>query len=419
MRFAAHEADCLGLDLGVFIGPAGCGGPWVTPENGQQELVWSNTACEGPGLLDRVLDRPGQSERGYYRDVALLALPAKGDVHAGDVLDISDYLDASGRLHWEVPEGSWTIYRFGQQPTGRNLFGELYIDHLSAEVFDRHWEHTVGVLLNEMTPAERRAFKYVECDSWEAGFPNWTKGFPAEFRQRRGYEMLTYLPVLAGRVIDDAARSAAFTRDYRLTISDLIADLHYAHQREVANRHGLHSYAEAAGPHQFQADLLKCVGRCDVAMGEFWMPSPHRPPPEARFLVRESATAAHIYGIKRVFAESFTSVGPNWEVGPFQMKAAADQAFCDGLNWICFHTFSHRPSLTDRPGLTHSAGTHFDRTITWWEQSRPFVDYLSRCSFMLQQGLFVADVLYYQGWGIRMGSTASPPITLQGKQNTK
>ena len=124
--------------------------------------------------------------------------------------------------------------------------------------------------------------------------------------------------------------------------------------------------------------------------------------------------------LNRFFAESFTSVGPNWEVSPFMMKAAADQAFCDGLNWICFHTFTHRPSVTNVPGLTHSAGTHFDRTNTWWDQSAPFVNYLSRCSYMLQQGLFAADVLFYNGHGLRSGADAfewedgmkNPPMSL-------
>mgnify|MGYP000657516958 CR=1 FL=1 len=100
--------------------------------------------------------------------------------------------------------------------------------------------------------------------------------------------------------------------------------------------------------------------------------------------------------------------------------AAADQAFCDGLNWICFHTFTHRPSITDVPGLTHSAGTHFDRTTTWWNQSAPFVTYLSRCSFMLQEGRFAADVLFYKGHGLRTDADAfewkdgmkNPPASL-------
>lgn len=414
VRFASKEAGRLNLDLGVFIGPAGCAAPWVTPEYGQQELVWNETTVNELST-NIVLDKPvfGKIKNPrlkpediknlstYYNDVAILAVPKKEKVDLEEVIDISEYINKNGLLSWDIPRGEWTIYRFGYRPTGQNLAGVYYIDHLSAEVFNKHWENTVAKLLNEMSPEERVAFKYVECDSWEAGNPNWTKLFPEEFQKRRGYNMIRRLPVLAGCNIGDDSESVGFQNDYRQTISDLITDNHYKRQKEVANANNLDSYAEAAGPHQFQADIFKCVGNCDVAMGEFWMPSPHRPTPPARFLVRDAATAAHIYGIKKVFAESFTSVGPNWEESPFLMKSSADQAFCDGLNWICFHTFSHRPSLSDKPGFTHSAGTHFDPTITWWDQSGPFVDYLSRCSYMLQQGLFVADVLFYKGDGIR------------------
>jgi hypothetical protein len=418
VRFASKEAGRIGLDLGVFIGPAGCAAPWVRPENGQQEIVWNRTSITGGKEISLNLFEPTKenaanqqinkvvedAQLSNYTDIAILAIPSKVHVNLQEVIELSHQLDKNGNLKWNAPTGEWKIYRFGYRPTGRNLDGVFYIDHLSKEVFDKHWENTVALLLKEMSPEERIAFKYVECDSWEAGDPNWTKYFPHEFQERRGYDILKYLPILAGETIGTKENSEHFKNDYRQTISDLIAENHYARQREVANANGLHSYAEAAGPHQFQADLLKCVGHCDVAMGEFWMPSPHRPTPSGRFLVREAATAAHIYGMKHVFAEAFTSVGPNWEESPFLMKAVADQAFCDGLNWICFHTFTHRPSLIEMPGFTHSAGTHFDRTITWWNQSAPFVDYLSRCSFMLQQGLFVADVLIYKGNGIRRTS---------------
>ncbi|KJF43512.1 glycosyl hydrolase [Draconibacterium sediminis] len=435
VRFASKEAGRLGLDFGVFIGPAGCAAPWVTPEFGQQEVFWGDTLISGSKILNLRLDKPhkpvqtkrqGENEvvkkaqNSFYTDIALLAIPAKAIIRENEVVDLTKQLDETGTLHWNAPAGEWRILRFGYRPTGRNLNGVFYIDHLSKEVFDMHWKNTAGLLLSEMSPEERLAFSYVECDSWEAGDPNWTKHFAHEFKNRRGYDINNFLPVLVGETINSAEESERFQNDFKLTISDLISEHHYEHQRDVAHQNGLLSYAEAAGPHQYQTDLKKCVSKCDVAMGEFWMPSPHREQPSGRFLVREAATSAHTYGIKQVFAESFTSVGPNWEVSPFMMKAAADQAFCDGLNWICFHTFSHRPSVTDVPGLTHSAGTHFDRNITWWNQSGAFVDYLSRCSYMLQQGNFAADVLFYKGHGIRSDADAfkwadglkNPPASL-------
>ena len=435
VRFASKEAGRLGLDFGVLIGSAGCNAPWVTPEYGQQELMWDDTIVSGGRNIAIKLRKPQKrigtavqrddkltidAQNSSYHDVAVLAFPKADIVQMNEIVDLSGKLDLQGNLKWKAPKGQWKILRLGYRPTGRNDKGLFFIDHLSKEAFDMHWEKTAGLLLAEMSAEERAAFKFVECDSWEAGNPNWTKNFPQEFKNRRGYDIYKYLPVLAGYTVGSQPKSEGFKNDYKLTVSDLITEYHYQKHQEVAHQNGLQSYAEAAGPHQFQADLLKCVGKCDVAMGEFWMPSPHRPKVSSRFLVRESATAAHIYGINRVLAESFTSVGPNWEVSPFMMKAAVDQAFCDGLNAICFHTYTHRPSLTDAPGITHSAGTHFDRNITWWNQSGAFVDYLSRCSYMLQQGNFSADVLFYKGHGIRSDADAfewadglkNPPATL-------
>ena len=427
VRFSSLEAGRLGLDLGIYLGPAGCAAPWVTPEYAQQELVWNQTPLSSTGKVELVLPLPGggQSEKknrgkadadlenaartGYYRDVAVLAIPAQGVFPAEKVINLSAKVNSAGHLQWDAPAGNWVILRFGQRPTGKNRPGELYLDHLSAEALDQHWAHTAGLLLSEMSPAERKAFKTIGCDSWECGTPTWTKKFPDEFAKRRGYDLLRFLPVLAGRTVGSTEESARFQSDYRLTIGDLIADNHYGHQRELAHANGLFSTPEAAGPHQIQADWLKSVSRGDVAMGEFWMPSIHRPTPPERFFIRDAASAAHIYGMNRVFAESFTSVGPHWEESPFLMKAAADQAFCDGLNWICFHTFTHHPNVSDVPGLTHSAGTHFDPTVTWWNQAAPFVTYLARCSYMLQQGLFVADVVVFQGDGIKDGKKPSKP----------
>ncbi|MCF7864544.1 MAG: DUF3395 domain-containing protein, partial [Kiritimatiellales bacterium] len=42
-------------------------------------------------------------------------------------------------------------------------------------------------------------------------------------------------------------------------------------------------------------------------------------------------------------------------------------------------------------------GTHFDRTCTWWEQGRAWMQYIARSQFMLQQGRFVADAAAFCG----------------------
>jgi hypothetical protein len=214
---------------------------------------------------------------------------------------------------------------------------------------------------------------------------------------------MPYLPILAGAYLADALTRQQIERDYKLTISDLMADYHYGHLEKLCKENGLSFYSEAAGPNLHQADLLKNTSEVDLPMAEFWMPSYHRSTPKSRFLVRNGACASHIYGMPVNMDEASTSLGPEWEESFFDMKPVSDRAFCDGVNRICVHNFSHSPSLTAKPGYVYIAGTHYDPGVTWWEQVPAFNTYLARCSYMLQQGKFIADAIFYNGDNIGDG----------------
>ena len=124
--------------------------------------------------------------------------------------------------------------------------------------------------------------------------------------------------------------------DYKQTVSDLIAE-HYRYQQEVAHKDGLLTMCEASGPHQNQSDALLCQKYSDVPMGEFWARSKtHRISLKQRFLTKEAVSAGHIYGKNVISAESFTSVGPQWEEDPYFLKPTADRAFCEGINKLYF-----------------------------------------------------------------------------------
>ncbi|MCK5821945.1 MAG: glycoside hydrolase, partial [Bacteroidales bacterium] len=49
------------------------------------------------------------------------------------------------------------------------------------------------------------------------------------------------------------------------------------------------------------------------------------------------------------------------------------------------------------PGQEYFAGTHVNPQVTWWNQSGAFIDYMHRTQSLVQNGKFVADVLYYYG----------------------
>jgi len=145
-------------------------------------------------------------------------------------------------------------------------------------------------------------------------------------------------------------------------------------------------------------DALKNLGRSDRPMGEFWQDNYRFVQDGQNQVTKMVATAAHIYGKKTASAESFTTFA-HWSDDPAALKPTVDRAFCEGINRVVFHTSTATRPEDARPGYEYGAGTHFNPNITWWEQAGAFVDYLSRCQHLLRSGLFVADVLYYNGDG--------------------
>lgn len=425
MRYVAREAARLDLKFCLNIGMAGTSAH-ISEEYGNQELIWTETSVSGPATFDGILPAIEQHHRqsGYRRDVAVLAIPDTPDFIVDKVVNLSAKMNQAGHLRWDVLAGSWKILRFSQAATGLGNGWGIFSDAMNPEATDKVWEVNVAPLLEEMLPQERKGLIGLEDDSWEGGAFTWTKNFPEEFKKRRGYDLIPYLPILTsflpnskrsrydptaysmeqgGIRMADPAVPQQIERDYKLTVSDMTADYHYGRLERLCHKNGLIFFSEAAGPNLHQADLLKTTSKVDLPMAEFWMPCFHRPTPKSRYLSRNAACASHIYGMPINMDEAFTSMGPEWEDSPFSMKPVGDQAFCDGVNRICIHNFSHSPSPTAKPGYVYAPGTHYDPGITWWEQVPAFNTYLARCSYMLQQGKFVADAIFYEGDNIGDG----------------
>lgn len=315
------------------------------------------------------------------------------------VIDLTARLDEKGNLRWQVPPGKWRIIRFGYGNTGQQLVlpspnsAGWAIDHFNPEATDWHFKHILDPLIAELGPLDKTALKQLYVCSYELRGASWTPKLLEEFQRRRGYDMKPYLPVLLGCIMKDEATTRRFIRDYETTLSDLIVDGFYGRATEICHRHGLKLCAEAGGPglplHPVPVDALKAQGAIDIPRGEFWMD-------EHIWVVKETACAAHVYGKPMVDMEAFTS-RRHWQDGPAELKPIGDRAFCEGANHFTFHTAAHRPREAKLPGWVYLAGTHFSPSIAWWPLANGFVDYVARCSFLLQQGEPVTDVCYYYG----------------------
>ena len=425
------EANRLGIEVNMNndAGWCGSGGPWITPELSMQRLVWTETNVTGPVLFEGALQKP-KAVKDYYGDIAVFAFPtpptrytiphlrgkssdtredsplrasypaltADALVVRDRIVNLTGKLDATGRLTWDAPAGSWTVLRLGHTTTGKDnhpapIDGRgLECDKLSKEAAEAMFAGLMGKLIEDSKPlvGEGKTLVSTHIDSWEVGSQNWTPKFREEFQRLRGYDPLPLLPIMAGHVVDSLEVSERFLWDVRMTVNDLIMENYAGHFREMAHRHGMRLSIEAYDGSP--TDDLTYGGRADEPMAEFWSWGKFG----AAYSCTEMASSAHVYGRRILGAEAFTATdAEKWQGHPANVKDLGDWAFCEGINRFVFHRYALQPWTDTRPGMSMGPwGLHYERTQTWWEQSKAWHEYLARCQFLLQQGLFVADLCF-------------------------
>jgi hypothetical protein len=240
-------------------------------------------------------------------------------------------------------------------------------------------------------------------ESWEAGVQNWTPTLLAQFKARRGYDPMPYIPALIGRVVADSGTSERFLWDFHRTLEESLADNHYGVIAQVLHERGMNYYTEAQGdtPRAI-GDGLAIKSRADIPTAEYWYRAFATAPgqPSLKADLREAASAAHVYGKPLAASESLTvAAGTDpWAFSPAMLKPVIDEIFASGINRILLHESHHQPLLREAPGLTMGFfGQFFNRNDTWAEHAGGWVEYLARTSYLLQQGGFVADIAYFYG----------------------
>ncbi|HEU4387827.1 MAG TPA: glycosyl hydrolase, partial [Blastocatellia bacterium] len=337
------------------------------------------------------------------------AVAAKDAVSKTSVVDLTSRMRPDGTLDWTPPPGQWVVLRFGYSLLGINNHPAspeatgLEVDKLNRRYvkayLDRYldqYKDATGELMG------KRGLQYVITDSYEAGPQNWTDEMLTEFSKRRGYDMRAWLPVLTGRVVESVEASERFLWDFRRTIADLIVEYHYEQITASLRERGMGRYTEShESGRQLVADGMEVKRSADVPMSAMWTPGPGRESTRYEADIRESASVAHIYGQNLVAAESLTAAGfagGAFAGSPETLKPTADLELASGLNRFVIHTSVHQPVSDKMPGLSLGPfGQWFTRHETWAEQAGPWLTYLARSCFMLQQGKFVADVVYFYG----------------------
>ncbi|MDP9081097.1 MAG: glycosyl hydrolase [Bacteroidota bacterium] len=328
-------------------------------------------------------------------------LPPEAIIHKNKIIDLTNKLQKDGTLNWNAPAGNWTVVRFGKRNNGAitrpapvpGLGFES--DKFDTVALNAHLDNYVGRLIRKTgKPDSKKAggLKRLHMDSWEMGSQNWTSHFRAEFIKRRGYDPLPFYPVYAGNIVESLEISERFLWDLRQTSQELVLEYHAGQVKKYGHRNGLGLSIE---PYDMNPTAdLELGNIADVPMAEFWSKGLGF---NSSFSCFEATSIAHVNGKTLVPAEAFTAQdNEGWKQYPGSMKNQGDWAFANGINRFTFHTFQNQV-LADslRPGMTMGPyGVHWDRNQTWWPMVGAYHQYVSRCSYLLQQGNTVADVLY-------------------------
>jgi hypothetical protein len=402
-RLSFHEREAPKLPSGTDPNALGIG---QTPQPTMHEIA------------EFVLHPEARVNR-YEEKAAFAAVPdlyvfATGDVDAGsaiakdDVIDLTAKMKQDGTLDWTPPSGRWTVLRMGYSLTGITNHPAPpeatgpEVDKLNAKYVKAYINHYLD---NYKDASGNRLGKgglaYLITDSWEAGTDNWTDDMITEFTKRRGYDPHPWMPVLTGRIVASAQESDRFLWDLRRTIAELLAENHYGTIAAELHARGMGQYGESheAGRATI-GDGMEMKRADDVPMAAMWTQQPGVNAEQYGYNadIRESASVAHIYGQNLVAAESLTAASNPWAWSPQTLKPTADKELAVGLNRFVIHSSVHQPLIGKAPGLTLGPfGQWFNRNEIWAEQAKPWITYLGRSSWLLQQGRFVADIAYFYG----------------------
>ena len=372
-----------------------------------------------------------EEKSGYFLNSGLYDHPTpsveRADAIApGEIIDLTSRLNADGTLQWTPPPGNWAVLRIGYSLLGvtnhpaSSVGTGLEVDKLNRRSVDRYittYLNTYKTFLGSSLIGSH-GLRAMVSDSYEAGPQNWTDDLPTQFATRRGYDPRPWLPTLTGRIVGSAQETDRFLWDFRRTLGELLSESHYAVITAALHSEGMIHYGESHEVSRaFIGDGMDVKHGDDIPMGAMWVPNPLFPQERCDADLRESASVGHLYGQNLIAGESFTAFGipgTAFAFAPDMLKATADRELLDGLNMFVIHTSVHQPLNNKYPGITLGPfGQWFTRHETWAEQALPWLTYLSRSAYLLQQGHFAADLVYFYGQDSNITAlygTGLPPV---------
>lgn len=379
MDYSFQLADSLDFDMGIHVLP---GNPFVLPAESMQKVVWTDTIVKGgkkiEGLQmwqpesykDGKMQSAG-SEGGYYQDIAAFAIRFKGktgpawrnatdSAARSEAVPMTDVLPlkmeggmvmgvmVNGILQNKLPKGSWCLLRMGHTSTGQTHATDgkgmgLEVDRFSPAAVKKLFDSWYAPLLNRPY-GDVVSYLYIDPREW--GSQNWGCQFAEEFKVRRGYDLIPYLPVMAGVPLESASRYEQVQNDIRLTIEELVKEKFFQTFTRLAEEQYVEVSCEPILRTDHPDDMFRAVSR------------------------------AHIYNENPVQAVACTGNYGARNGTPALLKPLIDSHLALGINRFIFqHDIVRHP------------------------EAQGFMDYITMCQHYLQQGKPVVDIAVFHPSG--------------------
>lgn len=375
MDYSFQLADSLDFDMGIHVLP---GNPLVLPAESMQKVVWTDTIVKGGKKIEGLQMWQPESykdgkmlsagnEGGYYQDIAAFAIRFKGktgpawrnatdSAARSEAVPMTDVLPlkmeggmvmgvmVNGILQNKLPKGSWCLLRMGHTSTGQTHATDgkgmgLEVDRFSPAAVKKLFDSWYAPLLNR---PHGDVVSYLYIDPREWGSQNWGCQFAEEFKVRRGYDLIPYLPVIAGVPLESTSRYEQVQNDIRLTIEELVKEKFFQTFTRLAEE----QYVEVS---------------CE--------PIPRTDHPDDMF---RAVSRAHIYNENPVQAVACTGNYGARNGTPALFKPLIDRHLALGINRFIFqHDIVRHP------------------------ETRGFMDYITMCQHYLQQGRPVVDIAVF------------------------
>lgn len=386
LGFTARKAGELGLRMDLTLGSGWpYGGPMFTRDEAAQSIREAGMAAVAPGQARASPPTPPAGLRGGPIIAALLGPADDPAPRAGGWLPL--LIDrGSAELPADL-RGAARVRFYARAPAGlmrvkRPAYGAegFVVDHYSsaavAKFIREVAEPEVGAL-GENPPYS------VFCDSLEVDGEGWTPDLPAEFRRRRGYDLLPLLPALFNGSLPGAPEIRA---DYGRTVAELFnerfVDAFSAFARDHRSRFRIQAYGTPP-------TTLSTYARADMDEGE-------NGSLDVFSATRWASSASHLLGRPVASAEAFTWLhSPVFMAAPMDIKAEANLHFLNGINQLLFHGWPYTAPGVGYPGWRFYAAAVFDEKNPWWIVMPDVTGYLARIGFLLRQGDPANDVALY------------------------